>query len=209
MNRPEFDESASSHDPETGPVADGVATSTGIPATRPTEDQPDDGGESGPVRDKVTGRWVKGNPGGVVLSLHGRARRQLPVKLAEADRLAADLLRQSLADDGGEAEQPARRRTLHQYRSFVHAQILRIAATLQASGTFTRHGKLRERPLMRLESLIATAVKLDSQLGLTRRTKDIGAMSLSDYVASVTEPAGTEPGPDPEPGGPHADPTDR
>lgn len=83
------------------------------------------------------------------------------------------LLEQSLADDGGREEIPARRLSQHEYRALVHRKVWQLSDALEARGLFDKRGKLRVAWLQRFESLVTLATKIDSTLGLERRTKPV------------------------------------
>jgi hypothetical protein len=129
------------------------------------------------------GRFMPGNGAAVRTALTiGRAR--LPEVFAALDAKAGAFLAQSLADDGGE-DLPVRRRSQHEYRAALHLQILRMSAAIETFGLFDRRGRLRDKWLHRLESLIRTATAIDGTLGLARREKR--AESLEDWLEAHAE----------------------
>lgn len=119
--------------------------------------------------------WFKlGNVNSVKHQLY--TERDLQNLKAEVDALEA----QSVADDGGEMEITARRRSLHAYRARIHRRIIQLDNSLEARGLFDGRGKLRVVWISKLESLIATARAIDSLMGLGRRQKAVP--SLSEYL---------------------------
>jgi hypothetical protein len=129
-------------------------------------------------RDPHTGRLLPGNS---IARTHGLFAQRIAEELA-AEREA--FLAQSITDDGGESEIPARRRALHVYRSRLHIHIEQLSSAIERFGLFDKRGRLRAQWLQRLESLMARAAQIDSTLGLERRTKPV---SFVDAVAQ--EPA--------------------
>jgi hypothetical protein len=128
----------------------------------------------GTDRDPTSGRF---RPGNAIARRHGLYAQQLAdALLAEREAFFA----QSITDDGGEDEVPARRRSLHAYRARLHGTIVALSDAIDTHGLFDRRGRLRSGWLQRLESLITTAHRLDTTLGLTRRAKR--ALSLEDYL---------------------------
>lgn len=121
-------------------------------------------------RDAHTGRFVAGNS---AARTHGLSSPRIEAALlAEGDAF----LSQSIADDGGEGEVPARRRSLHVYRARLHMRIEQMSAALDTHGMFDTRGKLRERWIKRLESLISRAQALDNTLGLARKQRHVNPM---------------------------------
>jgi len=118
-------------------------------------------------------------PGHRINATHGLESARVPAPYAELERA---LLERSLADDGGLSEIPARRLSLHEYRSLIHRKVWQVSDALDARGLFDKRGKLRVAWLQRLESLVTQAVRIDSVLGLERRTKDLRTMTAEQYV---------------------------
>jgi hypothetical protein len=77
----------------------------------------------------------------------------------------------SLTDDGGEAEVPTRRRSLHEYRARLHVHIGQLSDAIERFGLFDRRGRLRATWLQRLEGLVDRARAIDATLGLERRAR--------------------------------------
>lgn len=97
---------------------------------------------------------------------------------AVAERAA--FLSASIADDGGEAETPTRRRSLHAYRARLHVHIEQLSDAIERMGMFDKRGRLRALWLQRLEGLIAKAQDIDKTLGLARRAKKVP--TIHDYL---------------------------
>lgn len=109
-------------------------------------------------------------PGHRTPQTHGlHASAVAPVYL----EMSGALLEQSITDDGGAENIPARRLSQHEYRALIHRQIWQLSDALDARGHFDKRGKLRCAWLQRLESLVNLAAKLDASLGLERRTKPV------------------------------------
>jgi hypothetical protein len=134
-------------------------------------------------RDASTGRFT---PGNAIARTHGLYAQRIAEELA-AEREA--FLQQSLLDDGGDTEVPARRRALHDYRSRLHVTITQLSTAIDTFGLFDKKGRLRERWLRRLESLIGRAQALDALLGLERRQKHIDPL---DAVRAAVVEANSE-----------------
>jgi hypothetical protein len=124
-----------------------------------------------PTDHDAGGRFTKGNKSSL---RHGLHVVNDPSNLAET--LARNFFAQALTDDGGEHEPSTRRKSLLEYRSRLHAQILMIGNALEHHGIFDRRGKLRAVWLGKLESLINTALSADRLLGLDRRARRTGAL---------------------------------
>jgi hypothetical protein len=118
-------------------------------------------------------RFSPGNPGH---TRHGLDAATVPAAYAE---MAAALLAQSVTDDGGASEIPARRLSQHEYRALVHRRIWQLSDALDARGLFDKRGKLRERWLQRLETLITIATRIDGTLGLERRQKQLPDLAVT------------------------------
>lgn len=96
----------------------------------------------------------------------------------------------SVTDDGGAAEVPERRRSLHEYRARLHTHIGQVSDAISRHGVFDRRGRLRIAWLQRLEGLIGTARGIDQTLGLERRTRRVASLS----EALLAEPEAGEGG---------------
>ena len=137
------------------------------------------------------GRFLPLHVENVTTGLSLPANRRLPPHLEfirqEVERFEAG----QLADEGeSEADIPTRRRSELRYRTFIHRNILGVAAALEHKGIFDKHGKLRLQWLGKIESLINTAVRLDGLLGLDRRRKDLNTMDVSEILAAVKRERG-------------------
>ena len=131
-----------------------------------------------PDRD-ATGRFVKANGVAVTTGLRtGRAHRREVFEVLDDE--VRDFLDSSLADDGGRAEIPTRRRSQHEYRAALHRQILLLNAAFEQQGLFDGRGRLRVVWLSKLESLMREARAFDQSLGLARRAKRVP--SLDHYL---------------------------
>lgn len=127
------------------------------------------------------GRVVKGNQ----LSKRTGLYAATVDRLLEQERQA--FLTASLADDGGDPDVPTRRRSLHAYRSRLHLHIAQVSGALERFGLFDGRGRLRATWLSKFESLVGTAIRLDTLLGLERRTKD--TMTLQQYLDAKAKEA--------------------
>jgi hypothetical protein len=147
-----------------------------------------DGPMTASTRDPITGRFITGNQAAALHGLEsGRYRRErMRMLAATLDAEAVRFLEQDLTDAGGACELSERRRSQHRYRATLDATIRKLTAALQAHGIFDGKGRLRERWIARLESLISVATRIDATLGLERRTKDLGALTIADYVSQHT-----------------------
>ena len=94
--------------------------------------------------------------------------------------MSAALLEQSITDDGGRSEIPARRLSQHEYRALVHRKVWQLSDALDARGLFDKRGKLRVAWIQRLEALITLATRIDATLGLERRQRTVA--SPLDYI---------------------------
>lgn len=144
-----------------------------------------------PTRDRH-GRFTRGN--GAAIS-HGAYSRSLPPEFAHLRDEITTFLQQAIADDGGESEISARRKTLLEYRARVHRRISQIDDALELHGLVDRRGKLRVTWLSQLASLIATAKSLDGLLGLQRRDRQVP--TLADYLDARSIPPIADPAADP------------
>lgn len=146
---------------------------------------PEAGADTPPIRpgtdrDPLTGRFA---PGNAIARTHGLYASAIARALAD-ERQA--FLAASLTDDGGEAEVPTRRRSLHEYRARLHIHICALSDAIERHGLFDRRGRLRVAWLQRVEGLIATAQRIDGTLGLARRAKPVP--SLAEALAAVRLP---------------------
>ena len=142
-------------------VQAGVQPGADIPGTETTPVPPK------ADRDAASGRFLAGN---AVSRTHGLYASQMAEALA-AERAA--FLEQSLLDDGGAAEVPTRRRSLHVYRSRLHVHIEQLSGAVETFGLFDKRGRLRTAWLQRLEALIGRAQAIDATLGLARRQRRV------------------------------------
>lgn len=102
-----------------------------------------------------------------------RRTDRIPPELAFLHADVAAFLDGSIADEGGASEVPTRRKALHEYRARVHRRILVLDNWLELKGVVDQFGRLRTSFLTQLASLIATAVRIDRELGLARGAKRI------------------------------------
>lgn len=109
-------------------------------------------------------------PGHQLPATHYLNAQRVPQVYLDAER---DLLAQSIADDGGVENIPARRLAQHEYRCSIHRKVWQLSDALDAKGLFDSRSKLRERWLARYEALVALATRIDSTLGLERRTRQV------------------------------------
>lgn len=133
-----------------------------------------------PGQDPRTGKFL---PGNAVGRKHGLLAASLAPVLAEE---RAAFLAGSLADDGGAADCPTRRRSLHVYRSRLHIHITQISDAIETFGLFDKRGRLRAAWLQRLEGLLARATAIDATLGLGRYARHIPT-SLTEAMAQAPE----------------------
>lgn len=115
----------------------------------------------------VRGRFL---PGHTENRSHGLDSLRVPDQYAA---MSARFLEQSVTDDGGLSEIPARRLSQHEYRALVHRKICQLNDALEARGLCDKRGKLRVAWLQRLEAMLTLATRIDSTLGLQRRTKTV------------------------------------
>jgi len=143
-----------------------TAENIGVGASTPTPQQGEDG------------RLL---PGHTLTLQHGLdAERVAPPYAA----LQAEILAKSIEDDGGAAEIPARRLAQHEYRALLHRKIAQLSDALDARGMTDKSGKLRVAWLQRLEGLVASAIRIDTLLGLERRarkTNELAAYTQEKY----------------------------
>lgn len=126
-------------------------------------------------RDRDTaGRFSAGNRAALT---HGLTSDRLPAEFEHLRAEVESFLAASIADDGGDSEIATRRRALHEYRARLHRRILQLDNALDTRGMFDPKGKLREKWLQRLDSLIASARALDSLLGLDRRQRPVPSLA--------------------------------
>lgn len=123
------------------------------------------------------GRFGRGNKAAVLHGFYAAHTREQMVR----ERTALE--QQSILDDGGLADMPARRRMLHRHSARLHVQAAALGASLEQHGLFARDGRLRLAWLQKLESLITTALKVDAQLGLERQPRHVGAGGALDARA--------------------------
>lgn len=159
----ELEDSGLSPRPASGGVS---STSSGPTGPSAPARKPNAGwfkkGVSGPSL--TTGLWSDLHPGSEAL-------------LADVDRFEAA----QITDEGeAEGDIQSRRRELIRYRArIIHKNVLKLASALEERGLVDKRGKLRVAWLSKLESLINTAIRVDSLLGLDRHPKEI---SLQDYI---------------------------
>jgi hypothetical protein len=132
-----------------------------------------------PARDAETGRFL---PGNFAASQHALRSDRLPPEFTHLAAELAEFADASIADDGGVEAITARRRSLHTYRARIHRRVAQLDGAIELRGLFDKRGKLRVAWLQQLQGLIRTAQGLDSVLGLERRTRDVGQMTLEQYV---------------------------
>ena len=102
-------------------------------------------------------------------------RNELPRAFEYLQQQIDAFVNGAIVDEGvvNESEIPARRRSHLVYRGRVHRRILQVDEALERFGLFDRRGKLRVAWISKLESLIATAIRIDNLLGLDRRPRRI------------------------------------
>jgi hypothetical protein len=145
-----------------------------------------------------SGRFTPGHtrgrlPGGTGL-YSDHLPRDLEYIAAEVERFNTG----SLVDEGDVDEIPTRRRSQLQYRGLVHRNIHAVAGALAQRGLVDRRGKLRVQWISKLESLIATAVRIDNLLGLERRPKNANALNAESAeeflrLARLSDPSSDRP----------------
>jgi hypothetical protein len=122
------------------------------------------------------------------------AADQLPPAFAYLQEQLDALIARCIADEGvPEADIPVRRKKLIEYSVRLHRRILQLDTALEIHGITDRRGKLRATWLTKLANLIAIAKGLDVVLGLERRSRDIGSLSLAEYAA-IDHNSRAEPG---------------
>ncbi len=134
----------------------------------------------------VCGVTLKGNRLAVANAL--RAVR-LPPELAHLRDEIATYEAACLVDEGDAADIPTRRRSLLHIRARVQRRIVQLDDSLELRGLIDRRGRLRVAWLQRFEGLIATAVRLDTVLGLERKAKTVP--SLAEYLKQRASLAGS------------------
>jgi len=128
-------------------------------------------GNNTPDQEPGTGRFLPGNRASHRHGLYAQVGADLLASMRE------EFLAQSLRDDGGETEVPARRRSLHVYRARLHVHIEQLSDAIERMGLFDGRGRLRSLWLQRLEGLVARAQAIDATLGLARRTKRVQTLA--------------------------------
>lgn len=118
----------------------------------------------------AAGQFQKGH---ALTVTHALSALTLPPELAHLREEIAAYEAASLVDDGNADDLPIRRRSLHTYRARVHRRILQLDDAIEIRGLVDRRGRLRVAWLSKLETLIASAVRLDTLLGLERRQKPV------------------------------------
>lgn len=149
-----------------------IGDTLGIQQTPPASPIP-------PGRD-TAGRFMAGNQVAVV---HGLRGSQLPAALAHLHDEVAAFEADCLADEGDVADIPARRRALLHDRARIERRIRQIDDTLELRGLIDRRGRLRTAWLQRLEGLVATAIRLDTLLGLQRGQRRV--LTLNERMAEA------------------------
>ncbi len=124
-------------------------------------------------RQPNAGWFKKQNTQAVTTGLETAADRrdELPAGFEHLRDPVEAFVQGSLSDEG-EDDIPTRRRAQLGYRARVHRRILQVDDALER-GLFDRRGKLRVAWITKLESLIATAIRIDVMLGLERRQKRV------------------------------------
>jgi hypothetical protein len=145
-------------------LGDGVDTTAPAspqvePSSRPNAPRQRDG----------QGRFL---PGHTVTLTTAQHTDRLPPHLDYIEQEVEMFNRGSLTDEGDQSV-PTRRRSQLGYRGLVHRNILAVAGALEGKGITDPRGKLRVAWLSKLESLINTAVRIDTLLGLERRSKSV------------------------------------
>lgn len=128
-------------------------------------------------------RCAKGHPllGHALTVEHALNAVRLPPELEHLHQDLAAFEAGCVVDEGcAEADIPTRRRALLHDRARVERRIRQIDDALEIRGLIDRRGRLRVSWLQRLEGLIATAIRLDTLLGLERRAKR--TQSLADVL---------------------------
>ncbi len=119
---------------------------------------------------------------------HGLHATNVP---AEFLSLQTEFLAGAVADDGGVSEIPTRRMSQLEYRAVLHRKIVQLTAALDTRGIIDPKGRLRVAWLQQLQKLVASAVRVDSLLGLERRSRKVGDL---DAYLKDTYGAGQESG---------------
>ena len=123
------------------------------------------------------GNWTAKNTGAVTHALYAA---ELPAEFQHLQREIDTFLAGAVADDGGDTEITTRRRALLQYRARLHRRIVQLDAALELRGLADKRGKLRVAWLSQLSTLIASAARIDSLLGLDRRERRVP--SLAEFL---------------------------
>ncbi len=127
------------------------------------------------------GRFVAGHFASVTNALH---TNRVPPELTCLQQQIDQFVNACESDEGGSlADVPARRRAQLEYRARLHRRILQLDRVLEVKGMVDRHGKLRERWLAQLGTLINTATSIDRLLGLARVPAPVE--SLAEYFDRI------------------------
>jgi hypothetical protein len=140
----------------------------------------------------ATGQFVPAHFGAFRGGLH---TDRVPPELEFLETERRRFLDQAYADDGvtlddgisaDERERrlleiPRRRRGNLEARAMLHRRIHQLDHALDVYGLFARDGKLRERWLSQLASLITAALAIDRLLGLHRVARDT-APTIADWI---------------------------
>lgn len=125
----------------------------------------------------AAGRVMVGNRLAVT---HALSAVDLPPGLQHLRDEIAEYEAACLIDEGSPDDVPARRRSLLQSRARVERRIRQLDDALELRGLTDKNDRLRVSWLQQLATLIGTAIRLDSLLGLERRAKRVP--SVDDYL---------------------------
>lgn len=145
-----------------------MAPNTPIAALTPP-DSPEAGGRT------PRGTFAPGNPWARTAALrHGLFSPEAPAAVA-AREAAAAFLQQCIADEGGLSELSARQLALLEDRAAVYRLQRQLGHAIDHLGMFDSKGRLRVLWMNKLESLIATGLRIDALLGAERKSRRTGA----------------------------------
>jgi hypothetical protein len=107
------------------------------------------------------------------------AKQELLDHLADVETYVS----QCVADDGGETNITTRRRSQIENRARIQNQIARVDGAIKLFGLFDKKGRMRERWVALLCTLVEKARAIDALLGLERRQRDLGDIGIEEYAA--------------------------
>jgi hypothetical protein len=125
-------------------------------------------------------------PGNLLAVTHALDAMELPEPLQHLRAEIAAYEAAELVDEGDPNDVPVRRRSLLHSRARVERRIRQLDDSLELLGLTDKNGRLRVAWLEQLQGLIATAIRLDSLLGLKRQPR---LVSPIDAVRRAVEAA--------------------